>query len=158
MRADRSFFVSRFRLGTRLIPCRCRGHQLERIASASRFSADRKLERSGRVSSAVLPRRKTVNQTEEVQMNSIRKSRFLLTTAVLLAGVGLASAQGMREGAGGGGMGAGGGIGAGGGTGGAAERGKSGGGMTQGPAGASRGEGMTQGRATEPRAGGRAER
>ena len=85
-------------------------------------------------------------------MNSIRKSGFLLTTAMLLAGVGLASAQGMREGAGGGGMGPGGGTG-----GGAAEHGKSGGGMTQGPAGASRGEGMTQGRATEPRAGGRAE-
>ena len=31
------------------------------------------------------------------------KSRFLLTTAVFLAGVSLAAAQGLREGAGGGG-------------------------------------------------------
>ena len=76
---------------------------------------------------------------------SMRKSRFLLSTAVLLAGVSLAAAQGMREG-GGGGMGAGG----------AAEHDKSGGGTSQGPGGASRGEGMTQGRAAEPR-GGRAE-
>ena len=85
-------------------------------------------------------------------MRSNSKNRFLLTTAVLLAGVGLASAQGMREG--GGGMG-----GAGGPGGGAAERGAPGGGMSQGPGAASRGggEGMTQGRAAEPRAGGRAE-
>src|SRR5262245_57429610 len=54
-------------------------------------------------------------ETEEVLMNNARKSRFLLTTAVLLAGVSLASAQGMREGGGGG---AGGGMGAGGGAGG----------------------------------------
>jgi hypothetical protein len=52
---------------------------------------------------------------EEVHMQR-GKSRFLLTTAVLLAGVSLASAQGMREGGGGGSMGAGGGPGAGAGT------------------------------------------
>jgi Putative peptidoglycan binding domain len=91
---------------------------------------------------------KVLRATEEVQMN-MRRSRFLLTTAVLLAGVSLASAQGMREGGGGGGGG------------GAAESGKSGGGksgggISQGAGGASRSEGMTQGRAAE-RAGGRAE-
>ena len=56
-------------------------------------------------------------------MNNTRKSRFLLTTAVLLAGVSVASAQGMREGGGGGtgasgGAGGGGGVSAGGGAGG----------------------------------------
>jgi hypothetical protein len=89
---------------------------------------------------------------EEIEMKSNSKNRFLLTTAVLFAGVSLASAQGMRES--GGGMGAGGGPG-----GGAAERGAPGGGMSQGPGAASRGgsEGVTQGRAAEPRGGGRAE-
>ncbi|MGL3110066.1 peptidoglycan-binding protein [Bradyrhizobium sp. BR 1432] len=72
-----------------------------------------------------------------------RKNRFLLTTAVLLAGVSLASAQGMREGAGGGMSG---------GAAAGAESGRSGGGMSHGAGGASHGEGMTQGRA-----GGRAE-
>ncbi len=62
-------------------------------------------------------------------MSNMRKSKFLLSTAVLLAGVSLASAQGMREG--GGGMNAGGA--------GAAERG-SGGGMSQGRAGGGRAE------------------
>ncbi|UWU77869.1 peptidoglycan-binding protein [Bradyrhizobium huanghuaihaiense] len=92
------------------------------------------------------PVKKHREKTEEVQMN-MRKSRFLLSTAVLLAGVSLAAAQGTREGSGGG-MGAGSG---------AAERDKSGSGMSQGHGGASRGEGMTQGRAAEPRGGGRAE-
>ncbi|MHC2822510.1 hypothetical protein ACVMBY_006070 [Bradyrhizobium huanghuaihaiense] len=75
------------------------------------------------------------NQIKESQMNT-GKNKFLLTTAVLLAGVSLASAQGMREGAGGS----------------AAEHGRSDGATSQGAAGASRSEGMTQGRA-----GGRAE-
>jgi hypothetical protein len=86
------------------------------------------------------------------------KNRFLLTTAVLLAGVSLASAQGMRE-SGGAGMGAGGGasgsggMSAGGGAGGgAAEHSRPGGETSQGARGASRSDGMTQGRA-----GGRAE-
>jgi len=90
-------------------------------------------------------------------MNST-KNRFLLTTAVLLAGVSLASAQGMRE-SGGAGMSAGGGasgsggMSAGGGAGGsAAEHSRSSGETSQGARGASRSDGMTQGRA-----GGRAE-
>ncbi|MGY3548851.1 hypothetical protein ACVWZ4_004234 [Bradyrhizobium sp. USDA 4472] len=80
---------------------------------------------------------------------NIGKNKFLLSTAVLLAGVSLASvqgsAQGMREGAGGG-MSAGGGTSSGGG----AEH--SSGAMSHGAGGASHSEGMTQGRA-----GGRAE-
>ena len=84
-------------------------------------------------------------------MNRVR-SRFLVTTAVLLAGVGLASAQGVG--------------GAGGGAGGAASEkgmsagGHSGGGMGSGASGregASHNEGMTQGRGSESRESGRAE-
>ena len=71
-----------------------------------------------------------------------RKNRFLLTTAILLAGVSLASAQGMREGAGGSGISPGGGA-----SGGAAEHGRSGGATSHGAGGASHSEGMTQGRA-----------
>src|SRR6476661_6034511 len=87
----------------------------------------------------------TVSQTKEVPMSDMRRNRFLLTTAALLAGVSLASAQGMHGG-GGGGMGAGGmgagGMSGGGAAGGAAEHGASGGGrsaggMSQGSAGAS---------------------
>lgn len=91
---------------------------------------------------------------------TIGKNKFLLTTAVLLAGVSLASvqgsAQGMREGAGGGmSTGGGAGGGAGGASGGAAEH--SSGATSRGAGGAlhnegPRNEGMTQGRA-----GGRAE-
>ena len=80
---------------------------------------------------------------------SVLKSRFLVTTAVLLAGMGLASAQGVGGGAGGAasekGMSAG---------------GHSGGGMSgsmSGREGASHNEGMTQGRGAESRESGRAE-
>ncbi|MDA9408112.1 peptidoglycan-binding protein [Bradyrhizobium sp. CCBAU 45384] len=69
------------------------------------------------------------------------KSKFLLTTAVLLAGVSLASAQGMREG-GSGGMSADREAG-----GGAAEHGRSGAEMSHGAGGAAHSEGMAQGRA-----------
>ncbi|MGY3080575.1 hypothetical protein ACVWZZ_006983 [Bradyrhizobium sp. LM6.10] len=84
-----------------------------------------------------------------------RKNKLLLTTAVLFAGVSLASAQGIREGTGGGMSAGGGGSGtsAGGAASeGAAEHGRSAGSMSQGAGGASHGEGMTQNRA-----GGRAE-
>jgi len=92
-------------------------------------------------------------------MNNMRRSRFLLTTAALLASVSLASAQGMREGGSGGGpvpavgMGAGGAAG-----GGAGEHGCPAEVVPRAecprvPLALSR-EGMTQGRAAEPRAGG----
>lgn len=142
---------SRFRLvlqsGTFLTPS-CFPQQTGK--SDERFT--RVLAHDGlQVLSPKVPVEKHCEKAEEVQMN-MRKSRFLLSTAVLLAGVSLAAAQGMREGSGGG-MGAGSG---------AAEHDKSGGGkseggMSQGPGGASRGEGMTQSRAAEPRGGGRAE-
>ena len=70
-------------------------------------------------------------------MTNRLKSRFLMTTAALLAGVSLASAQGPIGGAGGGA--------------GSEKR------MSPSATGASRSEGMTQGRATESRESGRAE-
>ncbi|MET3907969.1 hypothetical protein ABID59_002310 [Bradyrhizobium sp. S3.3.6] len=91
---------------------------------------------------------------------TIGKNKFLLTTAVLLAGVSLASvqgsAQGMREGAGGG-MSAGGGAGgsASGGAGGAAERPS--GATSHGAGGALHSEGSHNQGMTQGRAGGRAE-
>src|SRR5215470_6916508 len=74
------------------------------------------------------------------------RSRLLLSTAALLVGVGLASAQGMREGTGGGG--------AGGGLGGAGAGGSH---MSQGAGGAERGGGHAQSPSRSEGAGSRGE-
>src|SRR5262245_12499147 len=95
--------------------------------------------------------RRTRKHLEELVMK-IMQRKFLLTTASLLASVGLASAQGMREGGGGGAGGGGGG-----------ERGMSAGPSSgshsgsPGPSGAQRSEGsQTMGRGQGLREGGRA--
>src|SRR5689334_22603443 len=123
----------------------CRALRDRYVARAVQQPVHRRIGNSDEAQPLAHPALKTscienaAKQTKEIQMNT-SKNRFLLTTAVLLAGVSLASAQGIREG-GGSGMSAGGGAGAG-----AAEHGRSGGAMPQGAGGASHSEGITQGR------------
>src|SRR5262249_35636222 len=148
---------SRFSQRNRASPCMDGNEWRRRSVHPSRSENSDAARCLELCSSKVPHRENAAKQRRRFHMHSIAKSRFLLTTAVLLAGVSLGSAQGMHGG-GGGGMGAGGGAGAGAsGGGGAGAGGSAGGGAStheKSSGGMSAGGGAGGGAAAHERAGG----